>query len=177
MPTVGYTRRFRHKGNSSVLDVINQSGIMTDEQVKQHHEKVEANIAKFGYNSTFVFSNTTPSFCYSTGIYRNFGIPELLISSLPQNLSHELIENYLNKFKNADSIPLNEKISNLTDRFPIYLIEVSKDKLTELVLTSIRYYKNDDFKYLQLIYPDTKGCFPNDSRYDYDQEIMGQFDN
>jgi hypothetical protein len=43
------------------------------------------------------------------------------------------------------------------------------------VLTSIWFYKVEDYKYLQIIFPDIHGRFPNDTDYDYDQEIMGQF--
>jgi len=81
----------------------------------------------------------------------------------------------VNKFKNADSIPIDKRIDDLTDRFPVYLIEVSNDKLTDFVLSSIRFYKGEDYKYVQLVYPDTNGLFPNDNGYDYDQLIMGQF--
>ncbi|MFD2786309.1 DUF4262 domain-containing protein [Hymenobacter rubripertinctus] len=150
---------------------------MTDEQIRQHHNNIDENIRKFGYNSTFVFTDDGPSFCYSTGVYRNFAIPEIFISSLPKNLSHELIENYVNKFKNRKCIPLNEKMHDITDRFPIYLIEVSKEKLAEYTLSSARFYGNEKFEYVQLIYPDAKGYFPNDIGYDYDQMIMGEFEN
>ncbi|MCI1187175.1 DUF4262 domain-containing protein [Hymenobacter sp. DH14] len=150
---------------------------MTDQQIKEYHEKVEAAIEQYGYHSTFVFGDTTPSFCYSTGIYKNFGIPEIFISALPQNLSHELIQNYVNEFKDVGSVPLDKRINSLTDRFPIYLIEAPKDRLKEYVLSSIRFYGDEDFRYVQLIYPDTKGCFPNDAGYNYDQEIVGNFKN
>lgn len=115
---------------------------MTDEQIKQYHDKFKGAIRKYGYQSTFVFANSTPSFCYSTGIYKSFGIPEIFISSLPQNLSHELIENYVNKFKHSDSIPLNKKIEDLTDRFSVYLTEVPKAKMTDYALSSIIFYNN-----------------------------------
>lgn len=150
---------------------------MTDEQAQQYRDKIEANIKKYGYNSTFVFAGNSPSFCYSTGIYKSFGVPEIFISSLPQNLSHELIADYLAKFRNTNSVPVNEQIDDLTDRFPVYLIEVPKDNLTEYVLTSLKFYGNTDFKYVQLIYPDVEGNFPNDTGYDYDQEIIGEFRN
>lgn len=148
---------------------------MTDEQIKKYHDKVDDNIKKHGYQATFVFADSTPSFCYSTGIYKSFGIPEIFISSLPQNLSQGLIENYVNKFKNSDSIPIDKRIDDLTDRFSIYLIEVPTAKLTDFILSSIRFYKDEDYKYVQLIYPDTDGLFPNDIGYDYDQLILGQF--
>ena len=150
---------------------------MTDQQIKEYHEKVEAVMKKYGYHSTFVFGDSTPSFCYSTGVYKTFGMPEIFISALPQNLSHELIANYVSKFKDNGSIPLNEKLEDLTDRFPVYLIEASKDMLTDYVLSSLRFYGDEDFEYVQLVYPDTKGYFPNDVGYDYNQIIVGDFVN
>ena len=150
---------------------------MTDQQVKEYHEKVEAAMKEYGYHSTFVFGDSTPSFCYSTGIYKSFGIPEIFISALPQNLSHELIANYVSEFKDNGSIPLDKRLEDLTDRFSVYLIEVSKDMLTDYVLSSIRFYGDEEFKYVQLVYPDTNGRFPNDAGYDYDQVIVGEFVN
>jgi len=148
---------------------------MTDEQIKKYHDQVDENIRKHGFHSTFVFADRSPSFCYSTGIYATFGIPEIFISSLPQNLSHGLIESYVDKYKSVDSIPYGKRIDDLTERFPVYLIEVQTDKLTDYVLSSVRFYKDKDFKYVQLVYPDTKGHFPGDKGYDYDQVIVGQF--
>lgn len=150
---------------------------MSEDQKKQYHSQVEENIRKYGYHATFVFSDKEPSFCYSTGIFKSLGIPEIFISSLPQNLSGTLIRNYVDRFKSAGSLPLNTKLDELTDRFPVYLIEVQEEKLKDFVLSSIRFYKDAPYKYIQLIYPDTAGYFPNDPGYDYDQIIMGVFTN
>lgn len=148
---------------------------MTDEQIKQYHATVDDNIEKFGYHSTFVFADSTPSFCYSTGIYKSFGIPEIFISALPQNLSHELIKNYADNFKDQKVVPVNERIDYLTDRFSVYLIEVANDKLVDYVLSSVRFYKGEDYRYLQMVYPDVEGYFPDEAGYDYDQVILGPF--
>ncbi len=150
---------------------------MTDEERKIYHDKVDDNIKTFGYHSTYVFAGKSPSFCYSTGVYHSFGIPEIFISSLPKNLSHGLIKSYVDKFKNADSVPTDKLLIDLNDRFPIYLIEVTTDKLTDYVLSSFRFYKDREFKYVQLIFPDTEGHFPNDKGYNYDQIILGQFNH
>jgi len=148
---------------------------MTNEQIKQYHASVNDNIERFGYHSTFVFADSTPSFCYSTGIYKSFGIPEIFISALPQNLSHELIKSYVDNFKGSELPPVNEQIDSLADRFSVYLIEVVNDKLAEYVLSSIRFYKGEDYKYLQIVYPDVEGYFPDEAGYDYDQVILGSF--
>jgi len=149
---------------------------MTDEQIKEYFDKVGENIKKSGFHLTNVFaSKDTPSFFYSTGIYKTFGIPEIFISSLPSGLCSQLVENYVKSFKDKQAIPLNEKLDYLTDRFAVYLIEVPKSKLADYVLSSVRFYKDEDYRYLQVIFPDIKGHFPNDIGYDYDQEIMGKF--
>lgn len=150
---------------------------MTDEQIKEYLEKLEKNIEKYGYQLTNISSSDSPDFCYSTGIYRTFNIPELFISSLPQGLCAEIVENYVVAFKNGKEIPLNQSLDFLNDRFPVYLIEVPVENLVEHVLSSIRIYGNEDYKYLQVIYPDTEGNYPNDEGYDYDQEIMGDLKN
>jgi hypothetical protein len=54
---------------------------------------------------------------------------------------------------------------------------VPEIKLADYVLSTIRFYNGHPYKYVQLIYPDTAGNFPNDPGYDYDQVIIGQFDN
>jgi Domain of unknown function (DUF4262) len=148
-----------------------------ENEIKGYRKKVYDNIRDFGYHMTFVFDDTSPSFCYSTGVYETFNIPELFISSLPENLSFELISNYVELFKDVKNIPLNTRIDNLSDRFPVYLIEVPLVNLAEHALASIKFYKGNNYKYLQIIFPDTEGNFPNDLEYDYDQEIMGEFKN
>ncbi|AMM50956.1 hypothetical protein TH61_06865 [Rufibacter sp. DG15C] len=150
---------------------------MTEEQIERYFEKLNENIKEYGYHLTYVSASDSPSFCYSTGIYSTYNIPEVFISSLPQGLCSEIIENYVEAFKDGKGIPLNEKLSFLTVRFPVYLINVPVSALKEYVLSSVKIYGDEKYKYLQVIYPDTEGNFPNDVGYDYDQEIMGKFIN
>lgn len=151
-------------------------GHMTEDNKIKYFEKVDKSIKEYGYNLTNVFaSKDSPSFCYSTGIYKSFKIPEVFISSLPPGLCSQLAANYIKSFKGKESIPLNEKLDYLIDRFSVYLIEVPTLDLTDYVLTSIRFYKGEDYKYVQLVFPVTNGRFPNDTGYDYDQRIMGRF--
>ncbi|MBL7560501.1 DUF4262 domain-containing protein [Olleya sp. YSTF-M6] len=147
---------------------------MSEKQKEKYFKLVKENIAEYGFHNTYVMEEIgfTP-FGYSTGIYKSFGIPELFISGLPNGLTNTLINNYAERFKFKE-VPLNEKIDNLIDRFPVYFIEVENDKLTEYTLSSFKFYENSEFKYLQLIFPDLNGIFPNEAEYDYDQKILGE---
>ena len=150
---------------------------MTEKQRNEYFRNVDNNIREFGYHITTVLEDeeTTP-FGYSTGIFQNFKIPEIFISGLPSGLTGELIENYSNEYR-FSKIPILKVLKNLTNRFPVYLTKVSIEKLEEYVLSSIKYYDENHFEYIQLIYPDLKGNFPGEKNYDYDQEIFGKILN
>ena len=146
---------------------------MNEDQKEKYFKMVHKNINENGFHTTYVTENIgfTP-FGYSTGIYENFKIPELFISGLPNGLTTELIKNYSEKYK-FGKVPINKKIDDLIERFPIYFIEVDNESLTDYVLSSIKYYDNNEYSYLQLIFPDLNGYFPNEPNYDYDQRIFG----
>jgi hypothetical protein len=147
---------------------------MNKEQKEKYFKIVNNNIEEFGFHTTFVMEeNGFTPFGYSTGIYKTFEIPELFISGLPNGLTTELIKNYVQRFK-FKKVPVKQKRDDLIDRFSVYFIEVKNELLTEYTLSSFKFYENSDFKYLQLIFPDLNGHFPNDSEYDYDQKILGQ---
>ena len=77
---------------------------------ERYHSKVDENVAKFGFHITYVMEDETgPSFCYSTGLYKTYKIPEVFISGLPQNLSFTMVANYAEKFK--ESVAALEKLN------------------------------------------------------------------
>jgi hypothetical protein len=146
---------------------------MNDESIKKYFEMVESNIEKIGFHITYVLEekDQTP-FGYSTGLFKNFGIPEAFVSGLPNGLTNTLITNYAQTFKDKE-VTLNKKIDILIDRFPTYLIEVKNEALSEKILSSFRFYENEDFKSIQIVFPDLTGKFPDEIGYDYDQEVFG----
>jgi len=148
----------------------------TEAQKKKYFKNVNDNIRKDGYHTTAVLEaeNATP-FAYSTGIYENFKIPELFISGLGPNLSGQLIKSYADQYK-FGNVPLNNRITDLTERFPVYFIKVTNESLSDYVLSSIRHYEDKKYEYLQVVFPDLNGNFPNEPNYDYDQKIVGEFE-
>ncbi|RZL51294.1 MAG: DUF4262 domain-containing protein, partial [Pedobacter sp.] len=122
---------------------------MSDLEKEKYFKTVHDNIENYGFHNTYVMEEIgfTP-FGYSTGIFKNFGIPELFISGLPNGLTNTLTNNYVERYKHQQ-IPLNQKIDDLIDCFPVYFIEVRNELLSEYALTSFKFYENSDFKYLQ----------------------------
>lgn len=147
---------------------------MNEEKANKYFKMVHDNIEKYGFHITYVMEapGITP-FGYSTGIFKNYGIPELFISGLPNGLTNTLINNYVDRFK-FQQVTLNEKIGDLTDRFPVYFVPVKNDNLKGYTLSTFKFYEQAEFNYLQLIFPDLNGLFPHEDGYDYDQKLLGE---
>jgi hypothetical protein len=137
-------------------------------------KRVRDSVARKGFHTTSVGAGDEPEFSYSTGIYESYAIPEIIISALPPNLSHELISQYVDRFRAAGPI-IGERIFAEKERFDYYLVPVPLVRVQDYVLATIKYYGSAPFEILQLIYPDTELLFPGEDGYDYDQELFGAF--
>lgn len=138
-------------------------------------DMVNKNIAKKGYHLTHVYANESSSFIYSTGITRTYGLPEVFISSLPPGLSGDFVSSYISRFSKSGLSTNCLVPSDGIAPFDYYLIRVKKGKLDEYVLASIKFYDSAPFEYLQIVFPDTNMKFPHEEGYDYDQEILGDY--
>ena len=102
----------------SELDTDAAKQIMND-----YAKQVRDSINESGFHVTFVGSGDRPAFCYSTGVFETFSIPELFISSLPPGLSHELITQYVDRHANHQPPP-ERRISAIDERFDLSLIHI-----------------------------------------------------
>lgn len=145
---------------------------MEESKRQIYFEMVDRNIQKHGFHVTYVLEEMghTP-FGYSTGLYKNFRIPEAIVSGLPNGLTNTLINNYANIFRNK-KIELNKKLNNLIDRFPVYIVSVKNSDLSEKILSSFKFYDGKEFDSIQIIFPDLTEKFPTEIGYDYDQQIF-----
>jgi hypothetical protein len=141
---------------------------------KKFAADVRRKVREFGFSSTYVFADDAPAFCYSTGIFKTYGIPELFVSALPSGLSAELIQAYVKRFSSVTP-PISERIPKDQERFDYFLIPVDLELLRPYALASFRYYGDQPFDCLQLIYPDLAMRFPHEAGYDYDQVILGDY--
>jgi hypothetical protein len=159
---------------SSPKNVVLDETKQESKKMNDYAKTVRDNIENHGFHVTYVAAGQEPSFAYSTGIYEAHSIPELLISSLPPGLSHEIVSQYLNRFKESSPI-IGKRIPAKDERFDYYLIPVANDRIADRVLATRKYYGQRPYKYLQLVFPDTSMKFPHEKGYLYDQEIFGTF--
>ncbi|MGE9271225.1 MAG: DUF4262 domain-containing protein [Verrucomicrobiales bacterium] len=142
--------------------------------MKDYAQTVREDVEKHGFHVTYVGAGADPSFGYSIGLFETFDLPEVIVSSLPPRLTHQLISQYVERFMGRQ-VPLEQRIAAVDERFDYYLIPVEKALICDRVLAAREFYGDRAFDYVQIVYPDITMKFPDEEGYDYDQELFGAF--
>ncbi len=126
-------------------------------------EKAFKNIEEFGCHVLHVMEEDEyPSFSYSIGIEKSTGHPEVIVTGLPQELAHWMVNEYNSRVKAGESFKVGEYYPGFLEGFDVTFKEVEKKHYREYFGWGHWLYKSDSFKVLQLIYPNTSGVWPWD---------------
>ena len=137
---------------------------MTENEEEEEKEKTILNdINEYGCHVIHVFEEEEhPRFTYSVGIEQVSDQPELLVTGLPQELAHSIINDYSRRIKAGETFEPDSYYEGFLGGFDVTFKEVEKKHYTHYLGWAIWLYKGDDFKVLQLIYPNTSGVWPWD---------------
>ena len=103
-----------------------------------------------------------PRFTYSIGIERTSNRPDLIITGLKREIAHWMINEYNRRIKEGEVFELSKFYGGFLEGFEVTFGEVLKEHYKEYLGWGIWYNKSDNFKMLQLVYPNTSGIWPWD---------------
>ena len=116
---------------------------------------------------------TEPEFSYSTGIYKNFGKPELMVFGLSSELRHSMINGYAEDIKtNRREFSPSAFYDDFLEGFDVFLTEGSTELKKQYACWSDWYYERKPYPLLQCIWPSTNGLWPWDAEASYDFKAM-----
>lgn len=124
-------------------------------------KKALKNIEEYGCHILHVMEEDEyPRFSYSIGIEKCTGQSELLITGLKQEIAQWMINEYNNRIKDGEVFEPNKLYEGFLEGFDVTFKEVEKKYYSEYFGWENWLYKSDNFKVLQLIYPNTSGIWP-----------------
>lgn len=135
-----------------------------DDQERKFLEEIRAN----GWFSTRVFDpeREEPDFSYSTGIFTGTGFPEIIVFSLPKQVSHDILWDIYHDLSAGTAFPISTKIKGIFGNHDAVFLPVSRKKYCNYLGWSRWFYDGDAFPCLQLIWPDPYGSFPWESNFE-----------
>ena len=125
-------------------------------------------IREHGWFNTRVFDpeQKEPDFSYSTGFFSSTGFPEIIVFSLPKQVSHDILWDIYRDISEGNAPAKATKISGVFGHHEAVLLPVSIAAYEEHLGWSRWFYQGSDFPCLQLIWPDREGRFPWDAGFD-----------
>lgn len=129
-----------------------------------NRKRVKDSIEKSGRMVLNVFGETSNAdgFSYTIGNTEK-GLPELLITGLfevGQSVLNDLSEMMIKRGRKFD----HGEIVSLGGEHPVTLIDASDDAKTECTIQVGRYYGDESYRLMQVVFCDPQGRFPWDER-------------
>lgn len=131
----------------------------------KREEKALKDIDEYGCHILHVMGDEeNPRFSYSIGIFKRTRHPEIIVTGVKQELANWLINEYNERIKAGETFDSNVFYKDFLENFDVTFKEVELKHYSEYFGWGNWYYKGNDFKALQLIYPSTNGIWPWDSK-------------
>ena len=123
--------------------------------------KALADIEKYGCHVINVLADgDLPPFCYSVGIQKSCGAPELIVIGLKAELAHFMINEYNNRVKDGGPLQIGKYYSGFIEGFDCLLQSVDKKHYGEYFGWDTWLYEGLNYSAVQLIYPTKSGVWP-----------------
>lgn len=110
-----------------------------------------------------------PKFAYSIGIETTSHQPDLLVTGLDLDLAHWIINEYNRRLRSGETFVRNRPYDGFIEGFPVLFSPMRKEHYRDYLGWGLWFYRGDDFRLFQLIYPDTSG------RWLWDQGISENY--
>jgi len=134
-------------------------------------DKVDKDIAKYGWHVLSVACEDSPSFSYTVGFEETLSHPEIIISGLSIELMHQLLNDIGELINQGSSFKGGDLSNDVVSGLPVKFIEVRESVLSEYLRVAQTHYENKSFRALPCVWPGEEGLFQTESNQD--QEVLG----
>ena len=128
--------------------------------------RVIADVGKYGWQVEMIPEDDEgPGFAYSVGIFHTFGHPEFIVFGLVPDEHHNIINLAGELVRNGMRFIDGDTSSGILQGLDVRFRTVAKNHYREYLGFGGWFYKGDDFPTLQIVWPDSAGCFPGDEGF------------
>lgn len=125
------------------------------------NKKLTDSIAEHGWHVIKVMEDgPSPEFCFSVGLYKTFGHPEIIIIGLDMDLAHELINLMGDEISAGGSFTAGEFYEDIIEDYACYMLAVEEEYYEDWIGTAIGFYGAKNFPVLQCVYPNMDRIYP-----------------
>jgi Domain of unknown function (DUF4262) len=134
-----------------------------DPKERAGEEKCLADVERHGLHVIKVHGDAEwPEFTYSVGLYRTFGLPEVIIVGLRAELAHWILNELAARARAGERFQAGDMLDGLLEGFLVTFRPVSPEHVAAHFGWALWFYDHELFPTLQLVFPSTAGVWPWD---------------
>ena len=134
-------------------------------------------VSRFGWHAVFVPASAEgPSFGYSVGFMGSFSAPEVIVTGLPIEVTHNILNNIHRLYESGWKPQGGELSSEIIEGYQCAFHELGEEDRIEWLGVAEAFYEGRKFDALQCFWPDKQGRFPysaNSDGFSSAQPILG----
>jgi hypothetical protein len=159
---------------------------VSDEQFDAYMDQFGAMIDEYGWGiqgvGTAVGDEPHPPWVYSVGLTKNFGHPEIAIVGIPMQTGQNLINEVGARIKDDKLIyEAGHPYEGIVIGYPVIFRSIPQEVFPDWFGVMMGYYRQqgiEDYKVMQLMWPDREKHFPWEPEFDQSmliaQPLIGQ---
>ncbi len=134
----------------------------TDDRRAENDKRVAADVKTYGCHVISVFDpeEEHPLFSYSIGIQETSGVPEAIVVGLKPNLGGFMVNEYNRRVRAGERFRRGTLYPGFLDGFSVYIEPAKRTLFDEYTRGCDRYYKDQEYSVVQIIWPSTSGVWP-----------------
>lgn len=135
---------------------------------KLMHDRAAADIEKFGWHMMGVFPTTEDTnpiktyFCYTVGLHKTYGQPEIAVFGLRPEIAHATIRRVIDLLVEGQHFVHGTRTADIAQGYDTVFRAVNNDHHEYPFRAAGAYYGNYDFPAVQMVLPDKENRFPWD---------------
>ena len=142
------------------------------------HQYLEENIAEYGWTAVGTETHDGVPFLYTIGLTEKYNHPEVVITGIGMQQAKAIVDCAVKKIEDGRQFGVDEISDEViigSDGSSVNVKFVSTNMHNRIRYMCQAYYHHDenDFKALQLLWPDTSGVFPDNENFE--EKFKSQF--
>lgn len=111
--------------------------------------------------------NYMPPFAYTIGLFQQFNHPEVICFGLSLDVMQTLLNNVKDRIEDEEVLEAGKSYNGFLEKnIEVHFLEVNKAFYSDYLGYASWFYEGKDFPIIQMVWPDKKGNFPWNDKFD-----------
>jgi Domain of unknown function (DUF4262)/Domain of unknown function (DUF4265) len=136
-------------------------------------ENITHHVEDFGWSVVKIKAELSlPGFAYTIGLYKSFNHPEVIVTALPSDTAHTLLNIIAEKVRSGFCFELGARYEDILHNYPVMFCKMGIQHYNEYCGLGNWYYSHKSYPVFQCLWPDKSFRFPGEAEFAFERQQL-----